>query len=122
MKRSQNSSTEGFNEKINELKSEMIKFWAKSDGLEDKIAFTERKMEEKGKVINNLVELQKENHWVRLDDKLKTLQTEMYAFFKDIKSKIEGKLNTQDYNKNTQNIDNKIKQINDQIFLKSDKL
>ena len=112
MKRSQNSSTEGFNEKINELKSEMIKFWAKSDGLEDKIAFTERKMEEKGKVINNLVELQKENHWVRLDDKLKTLQTEMYAFFKDIKSKIEGKLNTQDYNKNTQNIDNKIKQLN----------
>ena len=37
----------------------MIKFWAKSDGLEDKLAFTERKMEEKGKIINNLVELQK---------------------------------------------------------------
>ena len=46
----------------------------------------------------------------------------MYGFFKDLKSKIEAKLNTQDYNKNTQNIDNKIKQLNDQIFLKSDKL
>ena len=55
VKRSQNSSTEGFNEKINELKSEMIKFWAKSDALEDKLAFTDRKMEDKGKVINNLV-------------------------------------------------------------------
>ena len=37
----------------------MIKLWAKCDALDDRIVFTDRKMEEKGKIIHNLVESQK---------------------------------------------------------------
>lgn len=46
----------------------------------------------------------------------------MYTFIKEIKVKVEGKIGSQDYEKHNQLIDNKIKQINEQIFLKSDKL
>lgn len=73
----------------------MIKLWAKFDALEDRIVFTDRKMEEKSKLINGLIEMQKENSWAKMDDKLKTFQTEMYAFIKEMKVKVEGKLASQ---------------------------
>lgn len=46
-------------EKINEIKPELIKLWAKCDTLDDRIVFNERKMEEKTKIVNNLLEAQK---------------------------------------------------------------
>ena len=46
-------------DKINELKPEVIKLWAKFDTLEDRLAFNEKKMEEKSKILNDLVTLQK---------------------------------------------------------------
>ncbi len=46
----------------------------------------------------------------------------MYTFIKEMKVKVEGKIGTQDYEKHNQIVDNKIKQIIEQIFLKSDKL
>ena len=56
-----------FLEKINEIKPELIKIWAKCDTLDDKIAFNERKIEERTKTIGSLVEIQKENNWGKLD-------------------------------------------------------
>ena len=48
-----------FLEKINQIKPELIKIWAKCDTLDDKIAFNERKIEERTKTIGSLVEIQK---------------------------------------------------------------
>ena len=46
-------------DKTSELKPEVIKLWAKFDTLEDRLAFNEKKMEEKSKILNDLVTLQK---------------------------------------------------------------
>ncbi len=46
-------------DKINELKPEVVKLWAKFDTLEDRLAFTEKKMDEKSKILNDLVSHQK---------------------------------------------------------------
>ena len=39
-----------------------------------------------------------------------------------MKVKVEGKIGSHDYEKYNQNIEAKIKQINEQIYLKSDKI
>lgn len=57
-----------------------------------------------------------------MDEKLKTLQTEIYTNIKDIKTKLEGKVNSADYDKFVLANEEKIKQINELIYLKSDKL
>ena len=75
----------------------MIKLWAKVDTLEDRIAYSEKKMDEKGKTINDLVSHQKENNWSKMDEKVKTMQTEFYATLKEIKGKLDGKVNSTDY-------------------------
>jgi hypothetical protein len=54
-------------DKINELKPEVVKLWAKFDTLEDRLAFNEKKWDEKSKVINDLVSHQKENNWQKMD-------------------------------------------------------
>ena len=59
-------------------------------------------MEEKTKILNGLLDLQKENSWAKMDDKLKTFQTEMYTFIKEIKVKVEGKIASHDYEKYNQ--------------------
>lgn len=46
-------------DKINEIKPEVVKLWAKFDTLEDRLAFNEKKMDEKSKMVNDLVSHQK---------------------------------------------------------------
>ena len=74
-KKKKSSGLDALLEKINEIKPDIIKLWAKFDTLEDRIGFTDRKIEEKTKVIQSLVEHQKENSWAKIEDKIKTLQT-----------------------------------------------
>lgn len=54
-------------DKINELKPEVVKLWAKFDTLDDRLAFNEKKMDEKTKVLNELVSHQKENNWQKME-------------------------------------------------------
>lgn len=58
-KNAKSQNDELIKEKINEIKPELIKLWAKCDTLDDRIVFNERKMEEKTKIVNNLLEAQK---------------------------------------------------------------
>ena len=109
-------------EKINEIKPELIKIWAKSDTLDDKISFVERKLDEKTKTLSSLVEVQKENNWGKMEEKLKTFQTEMYTTLKDINLKVCNKVNSSDYEKYQISLDDKIKQVNELLFVKSDKI
>ena len=90
----------------------MIKLWAKCDTLDDKIAFSDRRLEEKTRIINSLLDCQKENNWGKMEDKLKIFQTEMYSNLKDIKGKIDSKVNFPDYQKYCTAMDDKIRQIN----------
>ena len=53
-------------EKINELKPDIIKLWAKMDVFEDRLGFIDKKLEEKTKIIYSLVEYQKENSWSKI--------------------------------------------------------
>ena len=53
----------------------MIKLWAKFDTREDRIGYTDKKLEDKSKLLNNMIEFQKENSWVKMEDKLKAFQT-----------------------------------------------
>ena len=57
------------------MKPDMIKLWAKLDTMEDRIGFTDKKLEEKSKMVNSLIEFQKENSWIKMEDKLKAFQT-----------------------------------------------
>jgi len=50
-----NDTSTNFKDKINELKPEVVKLWAKFDTLEDRLGFNEKKMDEKSKIINELV-------------------------------------------------------------------
>ena len=90
----------------------MIKLWAKFDTLEDRIAFNEKKLDEKGKVVSELVAHHKENSWTKMEEKVKFMQTEFYANIKEIKLKIESKVNTSDYDKFCIALDEKLKQMN----------
>jgi hypothetical protein len=69
------NSSEGIKDKINEIKPEVVKLWAKADTLEDRISFNERKVEEKLRVVADLANVLKENNISRLEEKLKNLQT-----------------------------------------------
>jgi hypothetical protein len=79
-------------------------------------------MDEKSKILNDLVSQQKENNWGKMDEKLKNLQTEIYTNIKDIRAKVDSKVNLPDYEKFVNSNEEKIKQINELIYLKSDKL
>jgi hypothetical protein len=70
-------------DKVNEIKPELVKLWAKIDTIEDRLSFSERKTEEKLKGINELASLVKENSLSRLDDKMKGLQTEIFTNLKE---------------------------------------
>jgi hypothetical protein len=60
--------------------------------MEDRLSFSERKTDEKLKGINELATLVKENNVSKLDEKLKSLQTEIFTSLKEVKSKLEGKV------------------------------
>ena len=53
---------------------------------------------------------------------MKGLQTEIFTNLKEIKTKLEGKVSQCDYDKYRQHMEDKVSQINDLIYLKSDKL
>lgn len=53
------AATEAFKDKLNEIKPEIVKLWAKLDTMEDRLGFSERKTEEKLKGINELATLVK---------------------------------------------------------------
>ena len=53
---------------------------------------------------------------------MKGLQTEIFTNLKEIKTKLEGKVSQCDYDKYRQMMEDKVSQINDLIYLKSDKL
>ena len=53
---------------------------------------------------------------------MKGLQTEIFTSLKEIKTKMEAKVNQCDYDKYRQQMEDKVSQINDLIYLKSDKL
>lgn len=76
------AATEAFKDKLNEIKPEIVKLWAKLDTMEDRLGFSERKTEEKLKGINELATLVKENNVSRLDEKMKVLQTEIFTSLK----------------------------------------
>lgn len=65
----------------------MVKLWAKCDTLDDRIVFVERKSEERNKLLNGVLETQRENNWIKMEEKLKVFQTEMYATLKEMKLK-----------------------------------
>jgi hypothetical protein len=64
----------------------------------------------------------KENNVSRLEEKVKNMQTEIFTSLKEIRAKLETKLNQNDHDKHVKLMDEKIVQINDAIYLKSDKL
>ena len=57
-----------------------------------------------------------------MDEKVKMMQTEFYATIKELKLKVDSKVNCSDYDKFCMNLDDKLKQMNQLIFLKSDKI
>lgn len=69
-----------------------------------------------------LLEGQKQNSFSKIDEKLKSFQTEVYSIVKQLKSKLEGKVNTQDYEKYCLALEEKLRQLSEIVFLKSDKL
>jgi hypothetical protein len=54
------------------------------------------------KNINDLATLIKENSVSKLEDKLRTLQTELFTSLKDLRSKVETKVGQQEYDKQRQ--------------------
>lgn len=50
------------------------------------------------------------------------MQTEIFTSLKEIRSKLDTKLNQTEHDKYVKYVDEKIVQINDAIYLKSDKL
>jgi hypothetical protein len=50
------------------------------------------------------------------------MQTEIFTSLKEIRSKLDTKLNQTEHDKYVKCVDEKIVQINDAIYLKSDKL
>ena len=69
-------------EKIYQMKPQLIKIWAKCDSLDDKTTYAEKRIEEQGKNIQALLDIQKESHFSKIDDKLKIFQTQFYASLK----------------------------------------
>lgn len=96
--------------------------WAKFDTIDDRVSFNERKIEERMKTISDLTNLIKENNVSRLEEKVKNMQTEIFTSLKEIKGKLDTKLNQTDHDKYAKSIEDKLTQMNDLIYLKSDKL
>lgn len=109
-------------ERINQIKPELIKIWAKCDSIEDKSIHMERKVEEQGKTLQQLIEVQKESHFSKMEDKMKLFQTEFYTGLKELRSKIDGKVNVIDFEKVTKLMGEKLQVISEQLILKSEKL
>ena len=74
------------------------------------------------KGISELTTLVKENNFSKLDEKMKGLQTEIFTSLKEMRTKLEGKVSQVEYDKYKQHMEDKISQINDLLYLKSDKL
>ena len=74
------------------------------------------------KNINDLTAMIKDNNVSRLEEKVKNMQTETFTSLKEIKAKLETKVNQTDYDKYIKTMDDRIVQINEMIYLKSDKL
>lgn len=72
--------------------------------------------------VSDLTSIIKENNVSRLEQKLKGLQTEIFTNLKEVKTKLETKVGQTQYDKYRQQMEDKIGQINDLIYLKSDKL
>lgn len=72
--------------------------------------------------MTDLAAIIKENNVSRLEEKLKNLQTEIFTSIKEIKAKLESKVNQSDYEKYCGKMEDRIVQINEMIYLKSDKL
>lgn len=72
--------------------------------------------------MSDLTSLIKENNVSRLEEKLKNMQTEVFTNLKELKAKLDTKVNVTDYDKYCQNLDERLQQINELIYLKSDKL
>ena len=47
-----------------------------------------------------------------MDEKVKMMQTEFYATIKELKLKVDSKVNCSDYDKFCMNLDDKLKQMN----------
>ena len=82
----------------------MVKLWAKLDTIEDRLSFNERKLEEKLRSISDLAAVIKENNVSRLEEKLKNMQTEIFTSLKEMRGKLETKLNQADYDKYCQHL------------------
>jgi chromosome segregation ATPase len=95
--RENKENSEGIKDKLNELKPEVVKLWAKADTLEDRLAFNERKLEEKMRVVSDLANVLKENNISRLEEKLKNLQTEIFTSIKELRVRVEGKVGQAEY-------------------------
>lgn len=98
------NNAEAFKDRINEIKPEIVKLWAKLDTMEDRLGFSQRKTEEKLKAINELATIVKENNVSKLDEKLKSLQTQIFTSLKEIKTKLETKVGQVEHDKIVQQI------------------
>ena len=66
-KKTPKTQSQDIKEKINQIKPQLIKIWAKCDALDDRITFNQRKIQDKAKILNSLLETQKQNSIGRLD-------------------------------------------------------
>lgn len=66
-KKTPKTQSQDIKEKINQIKPQLIKIWAKCDALDDRITFNQRKIQDKAKILNSLLETQKQNNIGRLD-------------------------------------------------------
>jgi hypothetical protein len=121
-KQRKESASEGLKDRLNEIRPELVKIWAKMDTIEDKVAFNERKLEDKLRIVSELSAALRDNSTTRLEEKVKNLQTEVFASFKDLRSSLEGKLSQTDHEKAQHLTEGRLLQLAEQIALKSDKL
>jgi hypothetical protein len=61
-------------------------------------------LEEKLRSISDLAAVIKENNVSRLEEKLKNMQTEIFTSLKEMRGKLETKLNQADYDKYCQHL------------------
>ncbi len=57
-----------------------------------------------------------------MEEKVKLLQTEIYASLKDLKNKLENKVSVTDYQKYCMTLETKLGNMNETISQKSDKI
>jgi hypothetical protein len=90
--------------------------------LDDRILFNERRAEERAKVLSGVVEAQKENGVGRLSERVRALQTEMFAALRESQSKMEAKANAQDLERQSAAWEERLRQLTEHVRAKSDKL